>query len=148
MKKQAFAREHRLPRRRDFLRVYEQGRKAHGRLVVIFCLGRNQQEIDVSVSSAAPVLQTWRVGLTATRKVGNSVKRNLMRRRAREFFRCHGDQLPPRWDIVVNLKGSAATATQMEFDQDVTRVLLKLGVNVGPPPLVEGASDNADQPSA
>jgi ribonuclease P protein component len=74
-----FGRSHRLLRRADFGKVYESGRKAHGRFVTLFALRRP----DADEAAPAP----WRLGLTATRKTGGAVQRNRQRRRIREFFR-------------------------------------------------------------
>jgi RNase P protein component len=42
-----------------------------------------------------------RLGITVGRKAGPSVKRNLFKRRVREWFRQHRDELPKPLDIVV-----------------------------------------------
>lgn len=43
----------------------------------------------------------WRMGLAVTRKTGNAVRRNRVKRVVREFFRLHGGILPHDMDIVV-----------------------------------------------
>lgn len=43
----------------------------------------------------------WRLGLAVTRKSGNAVLRNRVKRIVREFFRLHQDILPFGADIVV-----------------------------------------------
>jgi ribonuclease P protein component len=106
-----------LRRRAEFLRCYEAGRRGHGSLSVVFCRARGDAE-------------PWRLGLTATRKVGNAVVRNRLRRRVREFFRRQGDGLPPGWDFVVNLKGGAVRATSHDLNRDLDRILRGLGFNV------------------
>ena len=84
--------------------------------MVVFCQARRDE---------AP----WRLGLTVTRKVGNAVVRNRLRRRVREFFRRHGGGLPIGWDFVVNVKGAAVQATWVELAHDLGQVLRGLGFN-------------------
>jgi len=42
-----------------------------------------------------------RIGLSVPGRVGTNVKRNRIKRRIREAFRLHRDQLPPALDMVV-----------------------------------------------
>ncbi len=69
---------YRLKRRREFLRAAKQGRKwaTHG--LVLQVLQRTGQVKDDEVEADAV-----RVGFTVTKKVGNSVIRNRVRRRLR-----------------------------------------------------------------
>jgi ribonuclease P protein component len=95
---EAFPRNVRIAARRDFLVTYETGRKLHGRLVVVF---------------ARPKVGAGRLGITATRKVGNAVIRNRARRRVREIYRRWraGQPRAERVDFVVNVTARAASAS-------------------------------------
>lgn len=112
---QRFTREHRIRFRRDFLRTYNEGRRAYGRLAVVFCLAREDGE-------------PWRLGLTATRKTAGAVMRNCLRRRVREYFRRHKSALPNGVDIVVNLKSAAAEATGLQLWADLDQILARLNL--------------------
>lgn len=112
--------EHRLRRRAEYLTAYEQGRKAHGRLVVIFARRREEGG-------------AWRLGLTATRKLGGAVVRNRLRRRAREIFRRWGARLPAGWDFVLNFKHGAAASSHDELLRDLLASLRRLGADPEPP---------------
>ena len=115
MEDQRFPRENHLLQRRDFLHAYELGRRSHGRLVVVFCLDRQDEG-------------PWRVGLTVTKKTAASaVVRNRLRRRVREFFRRRRGKLPRGWDFVVNCKGPAREADSVQLGQDLTQALTRLG---------------------
>jgi ribonuclease P protein component len=115
---QRFTPEHHIRFRREFLRVYNEGRRAYGRLAVVFCLPRE---------GGGP----WRVGLTVTKKTAGAVMRNLLRRRVREYFRRHG-RLPEGIDFVVNLKAAACTASGRELWADLDQILARLAQ--APPP--------------
>lgn len=63
-----------------------------------------------------------RLGITATRKVGNAVVRNRMRRMVREAFRRHRHDIPP-WNVVVNVHAKAVTARAEQIEQELVRLL-------------------------
>ena len=64
-----------MPMRRDFLRARNKGEKALARGLVIQAICRDTDG--------------WRVGLTASKKIGNAVCRNRARRRMRALARQH-----------------------------------------------------------
>jgi ribonuclease P protein component len=112
----AFPKAGRLRLRTDFKRVYAGESKLYGRFVVLFALPNGQEG--------------FRLGITATRKLGNAVKRNFVKRRLREIYR----RLRARerssssrgFDLVLNVRPSAAAATFEELRSDVERVWSRL----------------------
>ena len=64
-----------MPARQDFLQARNQGQKALARGLVIQALRRDSN--------------FWRVGFTASKKIGNAVCRNRARRRMRALARQH-----------------------------------------------------------
>jgi ribonuclease P protein component len=54
-----------------------------------------------------------RLGLTVSRKVGNAVVRNRVKRRVREWFRRTRSSFAGSWDIIVIARRDAA---ELEFD--------------------------------
>jgi len=98
----------RLLRRRDFLRVYDQGRRVHQRTFLLFYL---RGEAD-----------RHRIGLTVPRKLGNAVHRNRVKRRLREIFRVHRDWLGETpLDLVVNVSAAGIAATHAELQEGFSR---------------------------
>ena len=55
-------------------------------------------------------LNTNRVGITVSKKLGHAVVRNRVRRRIREVYRLHEDAFCPGWDIVVVARSRAVDA--------------------------------------
>jgi ribonuclease P protein component len=84
-----FPRARRLLRRADFLTCYDSGKRYFSRHFVFF----------VVYARARP--GQWRLGLAVTRKSGNAVWRNRIKRIVREFFRLHQRDIPQGLDIVV-----------------------------------------------
>lgn len=75
-----------LRKKEDFNRVYKKGKSVGDRFVVVFCL-RN----DLGYN---------RISFLASKKVGNSVKRNRARRLMRESMR-HIENIKQGYDIIV-----------------------------------------------
>lgn len=113
-----FGPRHRILRRADFGRTYGEGRRAHGRFVAVFCRRRLEDE---------PGGEFWRLGITATRKSGNAVRRNRQRRLVREYFRLNQHWLPGGYDFVVNTRSGLSGVSLAELGEDLDRVMWKFG---------------------
>jgi ribonuclease P protein component len=104
--------EMRLRRRAEFVAVQTGGRKLHGRHVLAFA---KEQDLPVG-----------RLGITVTKKVGNAVIRNRIKRMLREWLRLNG-WIPPGWDVVVVAKDSAARQGHPDdFAPDLSKILRQL----------------------
>lgn len=108
---ESFPKTDRILKRDRFRRVYEQGRKFQARYFTAFILAQ---------PGAAS-----RIGLTATRKIGNSVERNRARRLLRTAFRKNKWLVPPGVDIVINVKRPLVEATYREIEGDFINFLAR-----------------------
>jgi ribonuclease P protein component len=95
-----FTRSDRLRASRDYQRVAAQGHRAAS------------HEFVVLVAPAGPVATaTARLGITVSRKVGNAVVRNRVKRAVREWFRAFRSQIDggtEGLDVVVIARRAAA----------------------------------------
>lgn len=97
----------------EFERVYRQGTAFRGRLF--------------SVHAFPNEIGTPRLGLSVSKKVGNAVTRNTVRRRLREVFLSAVGRIPGSLDLVVSAKPPASEATFEELGEEFLRALDKIG---------------------
>jgi ribonuclease P protein component len=112
---EALPKERRLAKRREFLRVYEAGRKLFSRYSVLFY--------------AANDLPYSRIGITATKKSGKANVRNRLKRWTREVYRRQRGPLDidsRSLDVVVNVKPNAVQATWGDYSLDLQRALKRV----------------------
>ena len=117
---EALPREKRLAKRREFLHVYETGRKVFSRYCVLFF--------------ASNGLPHSRLGVTATKKLGKANVRNRLKRWTRETYRRQRENLAldaRALDFVVNVKPGAASAAFEDYRTDLQKVLRKVAAERG-----------------
>src|SRR4028119_652904 len=96
----------------EFERVYKQGTAFRGGLF--------------SVHAFPNEIGTPRLGLSVSRKVGNAVTRNAVRRRLREVFHSTIGRIPGNLDLVVSARPPASEATFEELQEEFFRALDKI----------------------
>ncbi len=114
----ALPKGNRLAKRREFLRVYEEGQKLHSRYAVVFYAGN--------------ALPCSRLGITATKKIGKANVRNRLKRWTREVYRLQREPLDidrRKVDVVVNVKPNAAAASFTDYRDDLIRALRRVAVS-------------------
>jgi len=107
-----FPREARLVRRGAFDAVYRAGKRLSSSHFTVFV---RANELALS-----------RFGFSIKKALGGAVVRNRIRRRVREMVRCHRQEIPAGWDIVIHPKNTVAKAPFTALAQELLRVLGKL----------------------
>ena len=102
-------REERITKPRQYAEVYGKGKSYPSELIVLRIL---QNNLDYS-----------RYGLSVSKKVGNAVVRNRLKRRLREISKIVSIQ--PGWDIVYILRPAAAEASFSSLKKSVETLLTK-----------------------
>ena len=74
-----------------------------------------------------PARSTARLGLTVPRAIGGAVVRNRIKRRIREAFRLHRAEIGSQWDIVVNPRRAALSASFADIQRALRKVIEKCG---------------------
>jgi ribonuclease P protein component len=99
-----FPKSARLTRTSEFLRVKNEGNSCHGRLMVLSFLKTGETQT--------------RIGLITSRRVGNAVTRNRVRRRLREVVRLARSRLKPGHWLVLVARKSAVDASFVEIERE------------------------------
>jgi ribonuclease P protein component len=102
---EGFPRARRVRKRLDYLRIQNQGRRFSTPHFLVFTLPTPPGPSSTASSTAS---STTRFGVTVSRKVGDAVTRNRVKRWIRESCRRWAAELPPTLDIVIVARPQAA----------------------------------------
>jgi ribonuclease P protein component len=107
-----FGQDQRLRRRGEFQTVFDKGQRIQGRFFTLLVL-RNEKPGS-------------RLGIVASRKLGDSVRRNRAKRLIRELFR-HNSHLtePAGFDVVVIPRGELFKVGYATLETDFRAVLAR-----------------------
>jgi ribonuclease P protein component len=104
-----------LTKRGDFKKVFELGSKFPSKFIIIYALPNG--------------LLYCRLGLSVSRKIGDAVVRNRIKRRLREIFRKQLTGRPLQYDFVVVARSASAEAEFDDLQLSITRIFPRLGKN-------------------
>jgi ribonuclease P protein component len=111
--RETFSRDDRLRKRTEFEACYASGVRVSGRHLVLFL-------------RSDPAASRPRIGISVSKRVGDAVVRNRVKRRLRELFRRTRAKLLDRpVEIAVNARPSAANAPFEELSRDYAATLQK-----------------------
>ena len=111
--RQGFPSSCRLRTSREYSQIWRQGRRCHTTHLIVI---------------AAPGSTSVRLGISVSRKVGNAVCRNRIKRWLREYFRRHRAELGNGTELSVVVKPGAALLGHAELDQQLQEALRRLRV--------------------
>ncbi|MBC2607245.1 ribonuclease P protein component [Pelagicoccus albus] len=109
----------RLCRNADFLQIRSIGKPYRCQYFALFSRIRTPEVADVLCP---------RIGISAARRVGNSVTRNKIKRRFKELFRLHQHQIRSEADIVLSLRFPAGLANYQDLEQRFLHALKYRGL--------------------
>ncbi len=98
----------------EFRRLYSKGASAAAPYIVLYArkAGKGQN----------------RLGITVSTKVGKAVVRNRVRRRIREIYRLHENELCRGFQLVIVARNRAAGASYRQLEQSFMRCCEKLSL--------------------
>jgi ribonuclease P protein component len=99
----------------------------------VFAMGRRSSNEFTNVVAKPNNLPYLRVGLSVSKRVGNAVVRNLVKRRIRSTFT--NMNVSKGWDLVVTAKPGSSDVPFNELDQAIKKTIKRVGVRV-----IEGES--------
>ena len=111
----SFDKKSRILKREDFLRIGKQGRPLRTKHFTILCLKNNIGNI--------------RCGITVSKRIGNAVKRNRVKRFLREFFRLNRDHLKESSDYIFIARNGSSKLEYCEIENELLSVFTKKVLN-------------------
>lgn len=88
----------------DFQKVYQRGRSFANRVLVMYVLAKGEGELS-------------RIGISVSKKVGNSVVRHRVKRLIRESYRLNRYQIASGFDIVVIARNEAKNRDYWDIEK-------------------------------
>ncbi|HSH34929.1 ribonuclease P protein component [Schnuerera sp.] len=101
--------KYRLRNNDDFQKVYKKGKKYWNRNLILFVM---KNGLDYS-----------RVGFTVSKKIGNSVIRNRVKRRLKEIFRKNFNNMKEEYDIIIIPKKNVINIEHKELESAMFHIL-------------------------
>lgn len=111
-----FPRRRRLRSSREFARIYALRQRAGNRDLLIFA-ARNE-------------LGFTRIGLSVSRKHGNSIRRHRIRRLLREAYRLEQHVIPEGLDLILIPGKTSGEATLQDYRASLKRLTRRLGTMI------------------
>ncbi|MGV3112579.1 ribonuclease P protein component [Staphylococcus pettenkoferi] len=100
---------YRIKRNKDFQNIYRRGKSVANRQFVVYT------RKDAS-------LEHFRLGISVSKKLGNAVQRNRIKRAIRENFKVHKDDIIPI-DLIVIARQPSKRMTTLEIQSSLEHVL-------------------------
>lgn len=134
-----FRRTQKLRSSRDFLRIRQCGRQVRGIHLVVSYARTSSETYGPLENSAAnghsePGTQQGngsgptRIGFSVSKRVGDAVTRNRVKRRLREAVRRRLTLLAGGWDLVVTARPTAATVQYRELAAELDNLFGRAGL--------------------
>lgn len=101
--------QYRIKKQRDFQFVFKKGRSFANRQFVVYV--KDNKEVS-----------HFRLGISVSKKLGNAVTRNKIKRRIRNFFQTHKDELKST-DYVVIARQPVPNMEYKEIEKSLLHVL-------------------------
>ncbi len=116
MGEHSFAKSERLLKPAEFVKARKLGTRFHTRSFTLFILPNG--------------LGRRRLGLSVSARVGNSVRRNRIKRLLREFFRLNKNSFPDETDILISVKNAENVKGLREVKEELGPALGKAAARV------------------
>nr|WP_254635206.1 ribonuclease P protein component [Paenibacillus chitinolyticus] len=105
----------RLAKREDFQKVYRYGKSAANHQFVLYYMPRRENE-------------HFRLGISASKKIGNAVIRNRLRRVLKEIIRLNEERFPGGYDYIVIVRKPAVEMDFHEMEKSIYHVFKRAGL--------------------
>lgn len=106
--------KYRLRKNIEFKRVYNKGKNYWNRNLILYVRKNGLEET--------------RLGITITKKIGNAVIRNKIRRRMKEIYRLNHERVKPSYDLIFIPKKNVVDLSYKELENSLIHILKISGV--------------------
>ena len=113
MRSSAFTKKERILKRADFIEINLHGKRF-----------RTENFTIIARPNGGDIT---RLGVTVSKRVGNSTKRNRVKRLIREFFRLHKHAIPKGYDVVIIPLHEIQAPSLSAVREELGTVLVKNG---------------------
>lgn len=103
----------------DYRKVYSRGKSVADKYMVLYIMSNN--------------LEICRFGFTVSKKVGNAVTRNRIRRLFREACRLNAEEFPAGFDYVLLARRDISAFMYRQVEESLMHLLKKVKSNRGCP---------------
>ncbi|MCY6958208.1 MULTISPECIES: ribonuclease P protein component [Clostridium] len=110
--------EERIRKNLEFRRVYKRGKSYSNQLLVLY-IYKNYKNANIN-----------RVGISVSKKVGNSVVRSRVKRLISEGYRLNCNDLKTGYDLVFIARNTSKDKTYQEVEKSIIKLLRKAGLQV------------------
>ncbi|WP_152446697.1 ribonuclease P protein component [Bacillus sp. THAF10] len=105
--------EQRIKKNTDFQHVFRKGKSMANRQFVVYAVKKEEQD-------------TYRIGLSVSKKIGNAVMRNRIKRLIREAVHASKDKIPAGVDLVIIARKPTTEMSLEEITKSLQHVLKRL----------------------
>ena len=116
MRQYSFPKCERLLNRRDFVNLNRLGKRFHTKHFLVIIKENNTDK--------------RRLGVTVTKKTGNAVKRNRVKRLLREYFRLNKNSFSIGYDFVIIGKNNSFLLNYTDIREELGEIILDKGSNI------------------
>lgn len=106
--------EYRIKKNEEFQKIIKNGQSFANRQLVLYYLEKEQPH--------------FRIGLSVSKKLGNAVKRNQIKRYLRHAFIDLEDQIKPNYDLIVIARMPVANMNFHEIKKSLSHLLKKTNI--------------------
>jgi len=109
--------KNRLTKREYFDKVYRGGKSVANHQFVLYSYARRQQE-------------GFRLGISVSKKLGNAVVRNRIKRMVKEIIRLNAGKLPGGYDMILIVRKPAVGMAYADMEKSIFHILKRASMLV------------------
>lgn len=132
-------RAQRLRSPRDFQRVRARGKRLSGSLLTLGYVAQANAQTE------SGAIGYTRIGFSVSRRIGNAVTRNRVKRRLREVMRRKLAGITPGYDLVVTARPGAANARMETLEQEAHALLTRARLLIAKTPEADQETDRGTE---